>query len=282
MHDGYHSATSLKKINEAATLLCDFRNALRERRLTLDYQPKIDLVSGKVAGIEGLLRWNHDKYGAIAPSEIIPLVEMSDLIEPLTLWTIDEAAAHASTWRDTGQARSVAINLSTSILLDRELPRKINEILAAHELAPGRLELEITESALIAKDALHVMSELRALGVRFTLDDFGTGYASLEYLSRMPVQSLKIDVSFVRRMSGHLTDCRIVGALIDLAHELGLRVIAEGVENIETLLQLKAMACDEAQGYYIAPPLCMAKAAKLPKSEQWAAIRDRLDRAAAR
>ncbi|MGD8497755.1 MAG: EAL domain-containing protein, partial [Chromatiales bacterium] len=239
------------------TLMSELGKAIDGQQLFLHYQPKIDLGDGRVAGYEALVRWRHPEHGMIPPGEFIPVVEMTELIRPLTLWVLDEALAQLRLWRDQGSDACIAVNLSARNLLDQGLVTEIEHRLARHGVPPHALELEITESTLMAepKRALAVLNSLDVLGVRLAIDDFGTGYSSLGYLRHLPVNALKIDRSFVAGMLDSPKDAMIVRSTIDLAHNMDLQVIAEGIENAQTLHELREMRCDQAQGYFISRPL---------------------------
>ncbi|MGC3963009.1 MAG: EAL domain-containing protein [Rhodocyclaceae bacterium] len=238
-------------------MITELGSAIQADQLVLHYQPKLDLVSGRWSGCEALVRWEHPTLGRIAPAEFIPYAETSDLIRPLTLWVARQALRQLRMWRDAGLDVSVAINLSTRNLLDVTLPDALAELLDEYGLPPAALQLEITETALIGDPdrALAVADRLVAEGMRLSIDDFGTGYSSLAYLRRLPLTSLKIDRSFVEDMLNDEQDAIIVRSTIALAHSLGLRVVAEGVEEGPVLGALRACGCDEAQGYLLGRPM---------------------------
>lgn len=239
------------------TMMTDLGGAIRDNALQLYYQPRIDLRSGELSGCEALIRWNHPKLGLVPPFEFIPLAEVSDLIHALTFWVADQAMAQAKTWRQSGVELPIAINVSARNLTDPKLPNTIAGLLAAHELEPNAIELEITESALMDNPAraLETLQALSDMGLALALDDFGTGYSSLSYLKKLPISVLKIDRSFVRDLVKDKNDLTIVKSTISLAHNFSLDVVAEGIEDAETLDQLRLLGCDQAQGYHIARPL---------------------------
>ena len=238
-------------------LLGGLRRALERDELLLHYQPKADVQSGRVLGAEALVRWQHPEHGLLGPDEFIPLAERTGLIHPLTRWVLEAALRQAAAWHRAGHRLSVAVNVSTRCLLDRGLPDEVAELLAAWEVPAGSLVLEVTESAVMADPsrALDVLGRLHAMGVRLALDDFGTGYSSMAYLKALPVDELKVDRSFVGEMVTSPSDSMIVRSTIDLGHNLGLRVVAEGVESQDAWRQLEALGCDTAQGYYLGRPM---------------------------
>jgi EAL domain-containing protein (putative c-di-GMP-specific phosphodiesterase class I) len=203
------------------------------------------------------VRWHHPGRGMVPPDEFIPLAEQTGVIKPLTRWVLNAALAQCRRWRESGLDLSVAVNLSVRNLLDANLPDVIADLLGKHEIPPGELELEITESTIVADQVrtLDVLSRLNGMGVGLAVDDFGTGYSSLAYLKDLPVRELKIDRKFVNNMSEDGDDAFIVRSTIDLGRNLGLQVVAEGVETAEVWDQLASLGCDLAQGYYLSRPL---------------------------
>jgi EAL domain-containing protein (putative c-di-GMP-specific phosphodiesterase class I) len=193
----------------------------------------------------------------VPPSQFIQLAEMSDIIHPLTDWVMERALMQLRDWRGQGRQTSIAINVSPRNLLNEQFPNSLQRLLRQYRIPPEALQLEITENALITdpEQALATLQRIRALGVKLAIDDFGTGYSSLTYLKRLPVDTLKIDISFTSQMLDNHVDAMIVRSTINLAHNLGLQVVAEGVEDAATLAALHAIGCDEAQGYHIARPL---------------------------
>jgi diguanylate cyclase len=238
-------------------LLADLRHAIDERALSLHYQPKVELASGEVRGVEALVRWNHPQLGPIPPVEFVPLAESTALIHPLTTFVLETALRQQREWRDRGYDLSMAVNLSARSLLDVALPLQVAALLSAHGVEPGRLVLEITESTLMTDPAraLRVLDALDTLGVRISIDDFGTGYSSLARLKDLPVHELKIDRAFVTSMQTIHSDAVIVRSTIDLARNLGLAVVAEGVEDRSVMNELGDLGCDAAQGYYLSRPV---------------------------
>jgi diguanylate cyclase (GGDEF)-like protein len=233
------------------------RTAIEQRELTLRYQPKVELASGRMVGAEALLRWNHPQYGAVPPDEFIPIAESTGLIQPLGQFVLETALDQARGWQEAGMSLGLAVNLSVRNLLEPTLVERVAGLIARSGIAPGTLTLEITESGVMTDPAaaIAVLSELRRAGVRLSIDDFGTGYSSLAYLKRLPVDEVKLDKSFVLNMTGDAHDAAIVRSTIELAHNLGLQLVAEGVEDQETLELLATLGCDLAQGYHLARPM---------------------------
>lgn len=235
----------------------ELRQAINEKMLALYFQPKIDLKTNRVVGVEALARWPHPVEGMIPPSDFIPMVEQSGMIRPFTLWVIEHAIEQCKHCLEAGIDMTIAINLSTRNLLDPNLPGSIAELLESHKVSPESLSLEITESAIMARpeNALKIIAQLHDMGLKLSIDDFGTGYSSLAYLKKLPVQELKIDKSFVSGLIKNDNDAVIVRSTIDLAHNLGLVAVAEGVENQETLDKLAILNCDIVQGFHISRPM---------------------------
>ena len=238
-------------------LVTDLRRAIDAGELGVVYQPKVDLRNGLVIGAEALVRWHHPQRGDVPADEFVPVAEHTGLLRPLTLLVLDRALAACAGWRAEGYPLVVAVNLSVRNLLDPELPSDVERLLARHDVPADALELEITESALIADPARSEsgLHRLRELGVGIAIDDYGTGYSSLAYIRRMPVTALKIDKSFVMGMATDENDGVIVRSTIDLGRNLGLAVVAEGVEDPETWATLLEYGCEVAQGYYFGRPM---------------------------
>jgi diguanylate cyclase (GGDEF)-like protein len=239
------------------SVLSDIRHALASDEIVVHYQPIIDLDDLRVRGAEGLVRWQHPEHGLIPPGAFVQTVEQTGLIGPLTRHVLERSIAECADWRRDGREMSVAVNLSVRNLLDRDLPKEIERLLNVYSLPPGSLQLEITESMIMSDPdrALATVGRLSALGVRLSVDDFGTGYSSLANLRKMPIDELKIDRSFVSPMLRDESDLIIVRSTINLGHDLGLNVIAEGVEDNATLERLAALGCDHAQGYHVSRPM---------------------------
>ena len=240
------------------TIERDLRLALEQKALTLHYQPQIDLLTGKVLGVEALLRWPHPEKGMIPPQSFIPVAEASGLIRALGAWVLVEATQAARRWHQQGLPVSISVNVSPAQLRRHDLVRLVEQVLVSTGLPPAMLELELTESMFVdpTQIAMHrTIQGLAGLGVRLAIDDFGTGYSSLGYLKRLPVEKIKIDKSFVRELGSSETDAAIVRSIIALARIFGKRVLAEGVEEAGQARFLRAEGCDEAQGYYYARPM---------------------------
>ena len=239
------------------SLTSELREAIQTGQLCLHYQPKINHQLNRVIGMEALVRWNHPQRGFLPPDQFIPLAEESGLIGPLDQWVLKTAIGQAAAWREAGYPLTVAVNLSARSLHDTELPAIIMDLLGHSGGDAGMLTLEITESAVMSNpsDSLGILQELDRMGIAIAIDDFGTGYSSLAYLKQLPVDELKIDKSFVMTMEENENDAIIVRSTIDLAHNLGLNVTAEGVENSDTWDTLTILGCDVSQGYYMSKPL---------------------------
>jgi diguanylate cyclase (GGDEF)-like protein len=239
------------------SVLSDIRRALSSDEIVVHYQPIVDLDDLSVRGAEGLVRWQHPGLGLIPPGAFVQTVEQTGLIGPLTRRVLEHSIAECAAWRRDGRDLSVAVNLSVRNLLDRDLPKEIERLLTAYSLPPWALQLEITESMIMSDPdrALTTVTRLSDLGVRLSVDDFGTGYSSLANLRRLPIDELKIDRSFVSPMLHDESDLIIVRSTINLGHDLGLRIIAEGVEDGATLERLAILGCDLAQGYHLSRPM---------------------------
>ena len=242
------------------------RRALERQEFALHYQPKIDLQTGAITGAEALLRWAHPTRGSVPPAQFIPVAEACGLILPIGAWVLREACRQARAWVDAGlPATTIAVNVSAMQFHDENFLEGLFAILSETGMDPRSLELELTESALIknATSAAFILKALRDRGVRVAIDDFGTGYSSLSYLRKFPLDSLKIDQSFVHQISAAKDDATIVTAVIAMAKSLKLRVIAEGPETAEEVAFLRAHHCDEAQGHYFSQPVPSEQFAKL-------------------
>ena|GEM_PF-682177 len=240
-------------------LATELHHAIARGDLRLFYQPQIDLRSGAIAAIEALVRWQHPVRGLVAPGEFIPLCEETGLILPLGRWVLQEACKQGAALLAEHPRRSlvIGVNLSARQLMDPDLLACVREALATSGLPPACLELELTESVIVddLDGALQVLNALKELGVRLALDDFGTGYSSLSYLARLPIDTLKIDRSFVSRLASDAGAAAIVGTTVTLAHTLGMSVTAEGIETEEELISLRALGCERGQGYYFCRPV---------------------------
>jgi diguanylate cyclase (GGDEF)-like protein len=257
----YNAALNINTPGRLA-MLGELRTAISHDQLVLHYQPKAALDSGRVEGVEALVRWQHPTLGLVPPDEFIPLAEHTGLIKPLTSWVLNTALAQLRRWRDDapvpdGAELSIALNVSTRSLLDDAFPAEVVAACERWRIPPHLVELEITESAIIADPgrARLLLTELAAAGVKIAIDDFGTGYSSLAYLKNLPVRQLKIDRSFILHMRQDANDEIIVRSVIDLGHNLGLQTVAEGIEDLDTWRALARLGCDSAQGYFLARPM---------------------------
>jgi diguanylate cyclase (GGDEF)-like protein len=256
----------------------DLRHAVARREFALYYQPKVDLTNGSVVGMEALLRWQHPSKGLVSPDEFIPLAEDTGLIVPIGRWVIEEACAQNKAWQRAGMPHlRVAINISAVQFKQKDLLDTIKYALETSGLSPEFLEVEVTETVVMqnASQAIVTLEKLSEMGIHVSIDDFGTGYSSLSYLKRFPIDKLKIDRSFIREISSDRDDAAIVRATIALAHNLRLRVIAEGVETEDQLQFLRALGCDEYQGYYKSKPVPANEFARQMRSEIWSQHRER-------
>jgi diguanylate cyclase (GGDEF)-like protein/PAS domain S-box-containing protein len=243
------------------SLISELRRAIDERELVLHYQPKIQLRGGVITGVEALVRWNHPTRGLLFPDVFIEIAQETSLIRPFTLYVIDEALRQCHAWAQEQRTLAVAVNVSARNLIDIDFPDQVGALLDKWDLSPQVLELEITESAIVA-DMFRmrgVLERLGAMGLRLSVDDFGTGYTSLGYLRRLPITELKIDRSFVANMATSEEDAVIVRSAIDLGRDLGLAVVAEGVEDTDVLARLQELGCDVAQGYLVSRPVPAAE-----------------------
>ncbi|HEY3729441.1 MAG TPA: EAL domain-containing protein [Solirubrobacteraceae bacterium] len=239
------------------SVLSGIRHALASDQIVVHYQPIVDLENLTVRGAEGLVRWRHPEIGLIPPAGFVQTVEQTGLIGPLTRHVLERSIAECAAWRRDGRELSVAVNLSVRNLLDRDLPKEIERLLSTYSLPADALQLELTESMIMSDPdrALTTVTRLSDLGVRMSVDDFGTGYSSLANLRRLPIDELKIDRSFVSPMLHDESDLIIVRSTINLGHDLGLRIIAEGVEDGATLERLALLGCDLAQGFHLSRPM---------------------------
>ncbi|MYM28480.1 EAL domain-containing protein [Duganella sp. CY15W] len=246
-----------KSSAKSLSLLTELRNAAERNEFRLHVQPKISLDTGKVVGMEALVRWVHPERGNVFPDEFIPFAEQTGFIRVLTRWVMERSAELCRELATRGHHLKVSVNLSTRDLLDQDLPAKFADLLTRHKLTPGSFCLEITESAIMDDPvrAQHTLERLSAMGVDLSIDDFGTGYSSLAYLKRLPVNELKIDKSFVLNMENDEGDTKIVRSTIDLGHNMGLRVVAEGIESEAVWRLLAALGCDQGQGYFMSRPI---------------------------
>lgn len=252
-------------------LVGELKDAVDQDQLELCYQPMVDIRSGKIFAAEALVRWNHPTLGEIVPDEFIPLAEQSGVIRDLTMWVFHNALLQWSRWHQTGIELHLSLNISVRVLQDKELPGKVQRLIEHHGINPAWITLEVTESAIMSDPvtARRVLRRLSDMGLKLSIDDFGTGYSSLAYLKQLPVDVVKIDRSFVTHMDENENDAVIVRATIDLAHNLGLKVVAEGVESEEVWDLLEMLGCDVAQGFLIRHPISPGELARWIASQRW-------------
>jgi len=253
----FHNEEHESHSPEQLALTVEMRSAMEHDEFALYYQPKLHLGSGLMTRAEVLIRWNHPKRGLLAPAAFIPIAERTGLIKPLTDWIIDRMLKQCRAWHDAGAPVHVAVNVSAKSLQEQTLPVKFQAALDKWNIDPRFVKVEITESSIMADPAhaLAITSMLQSMGIRISLDDFGTGFSSLTNLRQLPIDELKIDKSFVMGMTASEADTTIVRTMVDLAHNLGKQVCAEGVEDELTWRRLGEMGCDLAQGYWISKPL---------------------------
>jgi EAL domain-containing protein (putative c-di-GMP-specific phosphodiesterase class I) len=234
----------------------DFKSAIDDGELLLHYQPKIEIATDRVVGVEALVRWRHPSLGLIPPAGFIPMVENTVLIGPMTSWILEAAIRQHAQWARDGLVMPVAVNLSARNL-DNKLVAEVDRLLQRYAMPPEHLELEITETAIMTDPdrSVGVLRQLRGLGVRLAIDDFGTGHSSLSYLQQLPVTTIKVAGSFVSKMRSSHADLVIVRSTIDLAQSLGLEVVAEGVDDQQVWEALSALGCHLAQGHLRARPV---------------------------
>jgi diguanylate cyclase (GGDEF)-like protein len=264
----YYSPSMNVHTVERLELESDLSHALERGEFLLHYQPKVDTMSGRITGTEALLRWRHPLRGLVPPIDFIPLAEETGLIVPIGEWVLATACARTKAWQDEGLSKlSVAVNLSARQFADPLLLPMLSRIIRASGLDPSCLELEITESMVMsyADSAVLVLKNLKTFGVQIAIDDFGTGYSSLAYLKRFPIDTLKVDRSFIRDIPADSDDKKITRAIIAMAHSLKLKVVAEGVETADQLSFLRAQRCDTVQGYFLHRPLPEAEVADVLK-----------------
>lgn len=261
-----HTSNSLEKI----LLKNALHDALAKNEFYLMYQPQFDFTTGKVVGLEALLRWNHPELGNISPAKFIPIAESTGLIHPIGEWVLRRACRQALQWLEQGlEFGRVAVNVAGPQISKGELPKEVKLILDETGLPASYLELEVTEGFVMKKvdNSIQQLAELRNLGIWLSIDDFGTGHSSLSYLKQLPIHKLKVDKSFIDNVPDGQDDAAIVSSVIDLAHSLNLQVVAEGVENIKQIEFLKTKGCDEVQGYFYSRPLLVADLEKLLLSD---------------
>lgn len=246
-----------KHIPRRMAIMTGLPDAIKEDQLALSYQPKVDMQTGRILGAEASVQWEHPQYGVVSADEIIPIAEGSELIKPLARWIVDSGLDEHDIWQKAGKDIGVSVNMSGLDILDADLPEAVQERISKQDANNQALTLEITETGLITNQAkkAEVINKLAKQGVRLAVDDFGSSYASLAYLSKLDVNELKIDRIFVEKMQKNPKDKAIVKATIELAHSLGLKVIADGVDDKDLFGELKDLGCDYAQGTYVGKPM---------------------------
>jgi diguanylate cyclase (GGDEF)-like protein len=243
-------------------LIGELRHAIGNNELVLHYQPKADLRSGKIKGVEALVRWRHPKNGLLLPDQFLMAAEETELVGPLTEWVLNQALQQWREWGRAGMHFGLAVNVSAWNLQDPAFVQATSELIGAWSVDPAKLSLEITESSIMATSAIESISQLSAIGIGLSIDDFGTGYSSLVNLKRLPVKEIKIDRSFVTGMNEESENVSMVRPIIELGHNMGLEVVAEGVEDQATWDALVTLRCDVAQGFHVCPPLVAAEFAE--------------------
>jgi EAL domain-containing protein (putative c-di-GMP-specific phosphodiesterase class I)/ActR/RegA family two-component response regulator len=266
--DGYRFFTSGMNVQVLARLDLELalRGAIDGEQFELHYQPKLDLNTGRVSGVEALLRWRRPGFGLVYPAEFVPIMEETGMVVRVGAWIIDEACRQIAAWNRQGvRDVRVAVNVSSRQFVEGDLEGDIRAALQKHKVEPGLLELELTESALMsnAEHTIEVLESLKRLGIRIAIDDFGTGYSSLAYLKRFPIDKLKIDIAFVRDITTIPVDAAIALAIISMAHSLHMQVIAEGVESRAQMALLRRHFCDEIQGFHFSRALSAGELGKL-------------------
>jgi EAL domain-containing protein (putative c-di-GMP-specific phosphodiesterase class I) len=254
------------KAVERQSLEGSLRCALEREEFLLDYQPKVNLETGEITGVEALIRWQQPDRGLVPPAHFVPIAEDCGLILPIGRWVLREACRQARAWQDAGlPPLPIAVNVSAVEFRDKGFVEGVRRILSETGLPAQYLELELTEGVLMedAESATSVLLQLKAMGVHLAIDDFGTGYSSLSYLRKFPIDALKIDQSFIRQNTTTPNESSIVSAVIAMGRSLKLRVVAEGVETLEELVVLQGLQCDEAQGFYFSRPVAAAQFADL-------------------
>ncbi len=253
------------------TLIGELRDAINKNQLVLHYQPKVNLRQQRTIGVEALVRWQHPTLGLIQPDEFVPLTEQNGLISSLTDWVLQEAINQCREWRSRGINLHVAVNLSAHSLHNMALPEQISAFLNAAGIPACQLDIELTESVMMSDlvNAMEILERLSKMGVRLAIDDFGTGMSSFSYLKRLPVNELKIDKSFVIDMAEDENNAVIVRSIIDLSHNIGREVVAEGVQDRDALQLLEMLGCDMAQGYFISRPLSAVELEHWLQTSSW-------------
>jgi EAL domain-containing protein (putative c-di-GMP-specific phosphodiesterase class I)/GGDEF domain-containing protein len=254
----YYDAKPDAEQRRGFLLVSQLTEAMRARdQLSLNFQPKFDLASRRAVGAEALLRWKHPQLGEVSPAEFIPMLEATALIDPLTDWVLEHSLAQLAEWHGQGFAYTIAVNISPQNLMDVDFADKLGDVIARHGVDPHFVELEFSEGGLVGQNAganarLHA---IRKLGVHVALDDFGTGFFNLRYISGVPADIIKIDRAFIRDMEKNKESAIVVEALVDIAHRLNFRVVADGIETFEAYKTLADWKCDQGQGFFLSKPL---------------------------
>lgn len=267
IYNSAHDHYSVRRLS----LMMDLRAAIDDQQLLLHYQPIVSLDDNSVQGFEALVRWQHPVHGMLPPGEFIPLIELTDVIDPLTWWVIETAIKQLQLWQQQGLEYSLSVNVSTRNIADDSFVYRLSRLLRKYKVDGRKLEMEITESTLMADPVKgrSVLMAMAAMGIRFAIDDFGTGYSSLAYLKSLPVNTLKIDRTFISQMLESHQDEVIVNSTIQLAHNLGMKVTAEGIESGLLLKELAKLGCDRGQGFFICRPMPLADL------ENWVSLYER-------
>jgi len=255
-----------ERLEDRQLLEGDLRYALGRNEFLLHYQPKLDLQTGRITGMEALIRWVHPQRGMVPPGQFVPIAEECGLMLRIGSWVLQEACVQARAWSELGLGIvPIAVNVSAAEFKDRDFLSGVRAVLIATGVKPAELELELTESVLMqdAESTVHTLGALKAMGVRLAIDDFGTGYSSFSYLQRFPVDVLKLDQSFVQEITAETEDATILSAMVNLGKSLKIGVIAEGVETRAQLTFLLRHECAQGQGYYFSPPVAAEQAANL-------------------
>jgi diguanylate cyclase len=253
------------------TLISELRHAIERDSLELYYQPQVSIKTGEVCGVEALLRWNHPQHGFVPPDEFVPMAERNRMINPLTQWVLRRAFRDCAAWHKQGLPIKVSVNLSARDLLNPEMPDLISGVAVSAGIKSEWIVLEITESSVMTEpeSALGIIKRLHEMGYQFSIDDFGTGYSSLAYLKKLPLTEIKIDKAFVMDILTSENDAAIVKATINLGHNLGLMVTAEGVESKEIMSRLTEYGCDVAQGYFLSRPVTVENFNRWVANSHW-------------
>jgi len=252
----------------------ELRHAIAHDELVLHFQPKLDLRIGKTIGVEALVRWRHPKQGLVSPSQFIPAAEETGVIKPLTWWVLNRSLQQRRLWLESGLDIDVMVNLSPRNLVDPDLPATAKDILDTWKVDPGNLKIEIPESSIMAAPVIETATHLGAMGIGLAIDDFGTGFSSLAHLSRLPVREIKIDRSFIAAKAGREGDSAL-RHIVDVGHNMGLKMVAEGVEDQGTLDRMMDLGCDSAQGFHVCPPLAAADLTPWLRHSAWG-VADRI------